>query len=124
MSAQDADAVVQVGLSSDIEPMCNMMVKLSLMELSRGIDTGISCLEKELVFNYYIWANRRERRHANWFPMPVAGPKPTIMRWYGAHIARNPECPLCSDQLVLDEGAVDEDLAALERIQKLNAETE
>ena len=42
VSARDADAIVQVGLSSDIEPICNMMVKLTLVELSRGIDSGIS----------------------------------------------------------------------------------
>ena len=105
VSDRDADAVVQVGLSADIEPICNMMVKLALMELSRGCPSGISCLEQELVYNYYIWANRRERRHRNWAPMPGAGAQPTIMRWYGAHIQRNEQCSLCSEQKVeLDEG--------------------
>ena len=122
MSAQDADAVVQVGLSSDIEPICNMMVKLTLVELSRGIDTGISSLENELVYNYYMWANRRERRHANWAPMPSAGAMPTIMRWYGAHIKRDEDCALCGVQAALDTNAPDEDLALLEEIAKLNAE--
>lgn len=124
MSASDADAVVQVGLSSDIEPICNMMVKLTLMELSRGIDTGISSLENELVYNYYMWANRRERRHANWSALPNAGGKPTIMRWYGAHIAQNPSCPLCSEDMQLDEDAAAEDLELLGNIQALNAQTE
>lgn len=105
VSEQDADAMVQVGLSADIEPICNMMVKLSLMELSRGAESGISCLEEELVYDYYMWANRRERRHANWAPMPGAGSKPTIMRWYGARIQKNEECSLCSEKEVrLDEG--------------------
>ena len=104
-SESDADAMVQVGLSSDIEPICNMMVKLSLMELSRGTDSGISCLEDELVYNYYIWANRRERRHKNWAPMPSGGNHPTIMRWYGAHIKKNDNCSLCSNSdAILDEG--------------------
>lgn len=124
MSASDADAVVQVGLSSDIEPICNMMVKLTLMELSRGIDTGISSLENELVYNYYMWANRRERRHANWSPLPGAGAKPTIMRWYGAHIVRNETCPLCSTAIQLDDDAVSEDLEMLQHIQALQNETE
>ena len=106
VSEQDADAMVQVGLSADIEPICNMMVKISLVELSRGAESGISCLESELVYDYYMWANRRERRHANWAPMPGAGAKPTIMRWYGAHIPKNEQCCLCSEnQIVLDEGA-------------------
>lgn len=105
VSEEDADAVVQVGLSSDIEPICNMMVKIALMELSRGVPSGISCLEEELVYDYYMWANRRERRHCNWAPMPGAGAKPTIMRWYGAHIPRNENCALCScHETKLDEG--------------------
>lgn len=105
VSEQDADAMVQVGLSADIEPICNMMIKIALMELSRGVESGISCLEEELVYDYYMWANRRERRHANWAPMPGAGAKPTIMRWYGAHIPKNENCSLCSEkEIVLDEG--------------------
>ena len=105
VSDEDADAVVQVGLSADIEPICNMMVKIALMELSRGVPSGISCLEEELVYDYYMWANRRERRHRNWAPMPGAGAKPTIMRWYGARIQKNENCALCScHEARLDEG--------------------
>ena len=72
MSSEDADAVVQVGLSSDIQPICNMMVKLALVELSRGSESGISSLEDELVYDYYMWANRRERHYANWAALPGA----------------------------------------------------
>ena len=61
MSSEDAAAVVQVGLSSDIQPICNMMVKLALVKLSRCSESGISSLEDELVYDYYMWANRRER---------------------------------------------------------------
>lgn len=105
VSEEDAEAVVQVGLSADIEPICNMMVKLALMELSRGTQSGISCLEDELVWDYYMWANRRERRHKNWAPMPGAVNKPTILRWYGARISRNENCCLCSNHdMQLDEG--------------------
>ena len=105
VSEEDAEAMVQVGLSTDIEPICNMMVKLALMELSRGTQSGISCLEDELVWDYYMWANRRERRHKNWVPMPGAVNKPTILRWYGAHISRNENCCLCSaHDMKLDEG--------------------
>ena len=39
VSPEDADAMVQVGLSSDIEPICNMMVKLALVELSKDAET-------------------------------------------------------------------------------------
>ncbi len=105
VSSEDADAMVQVGLSADIEPICNLMVKLTLVELSRGADSGISCLESELVYDYYMWANRRERRHVNWAPLPNAANRPTILRWYGARIPRNESCPLCSNsEMILDEG--------------------
>lgn len=103
VSLQDADAMVQVGLSTDIEPICNMMVKLALVELSKGEDSGISCLEDELVYNYYLWANRRERKFANWHVLPGAGSMPTIMRWYGAHISRREDCAVCSEnEIILD----------------------
>jgi len=102
-SADDADAMVQVGLSSDIMPICNMMVKLALVELSRSRESGISELEKELVYNYYMWANRREGRHSNWAPFDDAGNKPTILRWYGAYIAKNDHCVICGDCGIDDE---------------------
>ena len=105
VSPEQADAMVQVGLSADIDPIVNMMVKLALVELSRGTDSGISMLDEELVYDYYMWANRRERRHANWAPMPSAGNRPTILRWYGARILRNEECSVCGQgDIVLDEG--------------------
>lgn len=116
-SPEDAEAMVQVGLSSDIEPICNLMVKLTLVELSRGKDSGISCLEDEFVYDYYMWANRRERRHANWAPLPNAGNRPTILRWYGAKIKKVDNCPLCSKQIALDEG--DEDEILLNQLTEL-----
>lgn len=104
-SEEDANAMVQVGLSADIEPICNMMVKLSLMELSRGTNSGIKCLESELVYDYYMWANRRERRHASWAPLPNAANRPTILRWYGARITQDEQCPLCSKKnIALETG--------------------
>ena len=105
VSDKEADAIVQVGLSADIEPISNMIVKLALIELSRGAQSGITCLEDELVYDYYMWANRRERRHKNWAAMPGAGAQPTIMRWYGVRINRNEHCSLCSNQEIqLDKG--------------------
>lgn len=105
VSPEQADVMVQVGLSTDIEPIVNMMVKLALVELSRGTDSGISMLDEELVYDYYMWANRRERRHENWAPFPSAGNKPTILRWYGARIQRNEKCSVCGhEEIALDEG--------------------
>ena len=103
---EDADAMVQIGLSADIQPMCNMMVKLALIELSKGQESGISCLEEELVWDCYLWANRRERYRKNWSPMannPNGGA--TIMRWYGLKLEKNCHCPICGeDDITLDTG--------------------
>lgn len=106
VSEEEANAIVQVGLSADINPICNMMVKLSLVELSKGTESGISSLESELIYDYYMWANRRENRFANWVPLPGAGAKPTILRWYGAHIQKIENCAICgeSEEMDLDEG--------------------
>ena len=104
VSPEDADAMVQVGLSSDIEPICNLMVKLALVELSRGTETGISSLEEELVYDYYMWANRRERHYSNWKSLPEPGNLPTILRWYGVKTTKEENCPICSENIVLDDG--------------------
>ncbi len=104
VSAKDADAMVQVGLSADIEPMCNMMTKLALMELSRGTESGIKSLEEEFVDSYYIWVNRRERKYSNWASFANPGQLPTIMRWYGVDVPRSSECALCGTSIALDTG--------------------
>ena len=115
VSEEDADAMVQVGLASDIEPITNLMVKLALVELSKGTQSGISMLEDELTFDYYMWANRRERRHKNWVNFAGGSAGPTILRWYGAHIERDVGCSLCGNTLdSLDEGEeFERQLAAL-----------
>ena len=117
VSPEDADAMVQVGLSSDIEPICNLMVKLALVELSRGRESGISSLEDELVYDYYIWANRRERHFGSWKPLPSAGGMPAILRWYGARIEKDEHCPVCSryNPAVLDDD--EEPVAGLENVE-------
>ncbi|MCC8071858.1 MAG: ThiF family adenylyltransferase [Bacteroidales bacterium] len=103
-SAEDADAMVQVGLSADIEPMTNMMVKLALVELSRGAASGIQSLEEELIYPYYMWANRRERNYTNWASFANPGHMPTIMRWYGVEMERDGGCAQCGNATSLDLG--------------------
>ena len=104
VSEEDANAMIQVGLSSDIEPICNLIVKLALVELSRGKNSGIESLDTELEYDYYMWANRRERRHAGWAPFNNARNRPTILKWYGARIAKDEKCPSCSANVLLDLG--------------------
>ena len=106
VSEADAEAVVQVGLGTDIEPMNIMASKLALTELSRGTNAGIASLEKEFTYNYYFWANRRDNLYANWGSFDNTDRLPTIMKWYGVHVPRNEECSLCGhSQLHLDEQA-------------------
>lgn len=102
VSAEDAEAFVQVGLASDIEPIINMMEKLSLVELSRGVDSGISSLEDEFQANYYIWANRRERQYADWGSFHNTDGMPTIMKWYGINISKDENCSLCGKKDALE----------------------
>lgn len=103
VSPEDADAMVQVGLSSDIEPICNLMVKLALSELSKGTESGISSLEEDLSYDCYLWANRRDRHYANWKSFSAPGTQPTILRWYGVRVEKDAHCPICSADIVLDD---------------------
>lgn len=101
VSLADAEAFVQVGLSSDIEPITNMMVKLALVELAKGTDSGINTLEEELKQNYFMWANRREYHYSRWGAFTNTDHMPTIMKWYGVNIAKNHNCNLCGDHSTL-----------------------
>lgn len=93
---EQKNAAVQVGLSSDIQPMCNLIVKLALVELSKGLTSGINSLENELTYDYYFWANRRENNYLNYQPFNNSKLQPTILKWFGAKIPTNPNCFLCS----------------------------
>lgn len=95
-TAEQKNAAVQVGLSSDIAPMCNLIVKLALVELSKGQVSGISSLQTELTYDYYFWANRRENNYLNYNSFNKAKMQPTILKWYGVKIPTNPDCLLCS----------------------------
>lgn len=110
VSEDDATAMVQVGLGADIEPINNMIVKLALVELSRGTQSGITSLEDEFKQNYYLWANRRERHYANWGAFDNSEGLPTIMRWYGVDIEKEEKCALCGNKIELDLGKEYEDV--------------
>ena len=103
-SESDANAIVQVGLSVDIEPICNMMLKLALYELSKGGNSGLSSLSEDLKYDAYIWANRRDNNFANWHPFYKSGSKQTILKWYGITIPKDDHCAICSETVKLDTG--------------------
>lgn len=103
-SAEDVNAIVQVGLSIDIEPICNLMLKLAILELSKGMKSGISSLEEDLKYDAYIWANRRDNNFSNWHSFYKSGPKQTILKWYGITIPKDEHCAICSETPILDTG--------------------
>jgi len=96
-SESDANAMVQVGLSSDIIPINNMIVKLILVELSKGLNSGISSLEEELIYCYYIWANRRVKHFKHWDSFSSSNKKkPVILKWYGVVLNKDSQCMECN----------------------------
>lgn len=97
VSDRDVNATVQVGLSSDIMPISNMIVKLALLELSYNKETGIKSLEEDLIADFYIWANRRDLTYKNWPKMEYGSKTPSILRWYGAKLERNLSCEICGE---------------------------
>jgi len=97
-SADDRAAAVQVGLSSDILPICNMIVKLTLVELSKGLNSGLLSLEEDLTADYYIWANRRENKYKNLPKMEYKANQLSILRWYGVRVNKDENCIICNIQ--------------------------
>jgi hypothetical protein len=72
-----------------------MIVRLALVELSRGSGAGIASLQDDLEADFYIWANRRELSYAGWNPMGFGFRDVSILRWYGARFERKHDCPVC-----------------------------
>ncbi|GHJ47573.1 hypothetical protein Cs7R123_49150 [Catellatospora sp. TT07R-123] len=92
----DLEATVMVGLASDIAPVSNMMVKLALVELSRGTRGELTSLDEDLGADFYLWANRREGVYSGWPVMGHAFNTPAVLRWYGAPVQRQADCAVCS----------------------------
>ena len=91
----DATASVQPGLSTDIAPISHLMVRLALVELSRGTSAAMASVDADLTADLYLWANRREQAYAGWAPMGFGFDKPSVLRWYGARVDRDPACGVC-----------------------------
>lgn len=96
VSHEDKEKFIQVGLSSDIVPICNMIVKLSLTDLSKETPSTMDYLGRELTYNYYFWANRKTQYYLNYSAFNDANGKPTILKWYGAQIPANENCSCCN----------------------------
>ena len=108
VSLEHADAAVQVGLASDIAPITNMVVKLALVELSRGLASGISSLESDLTSDFFIWANRRDVIYGSWPPMEHYFNRNSVLRWYGVKAKRGDDCIVCNTELAMNHDAENE----------------
>ena len=94
----EVEASIQVGLSSDIVPIANMLVTLALVELCRGKDSALATLEKDLDASFYMWANRREQEYAGYAADSFHRfDQPAILRWYPMRSKRRPDCKICQN---------------------------
>lgn len=92
----EVEANIQVGLSSDIIPIANMLVKVALVELCRGKDTALASLEKDMDASFYTWANRREQEYHGYTEDSFHRfDEPGILRWYPLRSKRRPDCMIC-----------------------------
>lgn len=98
-SPEDAGVMVQIGLPSDIDPLVNMVVKLALVELTRGMEgTGIETFSEEVsAYNFFLWINHRDRKYKEIPSFAKPGSGPRILRWYGCTIPAREDCCICQE---------------------------
>eukprot|EP00771_Trimastix_marina_P000401 gnl/Trimastix_PCT/1419.p2 GENE.gnl/Trimastix_PCT/1419~~gnl/Trimastix_PCT/1419.p2 ORF type:complete len:444 (+),score=141.72 gnl/Trimastix_PCT/1419:2223-3554(+) len=101
VTREGLQAAIQVGLSSDILPICNFTTKLALSELSRGLESGIASLEADFESDMYMWFNRRddvEGIPSNLVPLRYQTHELSILRWYGVRVSPDliAACPVCA----------------------------
>ncbi|KAK3746156.1 hypothetical protein QZH41_007709 [Actinostola sp. cb2023] len=100
VSDNEVEATIQVGLSSDIIPISNMIVKIALVELCKGKDSALCSLENDFRSAYYMWSNRREGQYASY---PDDGfdkfNMPSILRWYSMEVKKDDTCKTCNIEM-------------------------
>ena len=97
LAYSDRPVAAEPGLSNDIAPISQMVVKLAIQQLIMGRDTTLRSLDEDLVATWLIWLNRREGQYQNLEPLEYNVNDMHIMRWYGIGLPRNPTCPVCGD---------------------------
>jgi molybdopterin/thiamine biosynthesis adenylyltransferase len=95
----DRPVAIEPGLSNDITPISQMVVKLAIQFLLAGKASTLQSLDQDLTAPWYLWLNRREAgtQYEGLLPLSGGMDEMRILRWYG--IAREPEpaCPCCGD---------------------------
>ena len=99
LAYSDQPVAIEPGLSNDILPISQMVVKLAIQQLLTGYDTTFRSMDEDLVAPWYIWLNRRESStpYEKLVPLEFNVDGMHIMRWYGIDLPRNPSCPCCGD---------------------------
>ena len=95
----DRPIEAEPGLSNDISPLSQMVVKLALQRLIAGKPTALHSLDEDLVASWYIWLNRREAEtgYSELEPLGFHVDGMHILRWYGVNLSRDPACQCCGD---------------------------
>jgi len=87
------------GLSNDIAPLNQMVVKLTIQHLLRGRSAALRSSDEELTAPWWLWLNRREpgTDYENLKPLGSGGEGPRILCWYPIAREREPGCPCCGE---------------------------
>ena len=95
----DRPVSIEPGLSNDIAPICNMVVKLTIQALLNESQTTLRSLDDDLVASWYIFLNRREpgTQYENLGPLEFNMDGMRILRWYGIDVKPHEKCPVCGD---------------------------
>lgn len=97
------------GLSNDIAPINQMVVKLAIQYLLKGRSAALRSVDEDLVAPWWIWLNRREEGtdYEDLRPLGSEDDGPRILCWYPIARGREPNCPCCGDAAELPHGAED-----------------
>jgi len=87
------------GLSNDIAPISQMVVKLAIQFLLADKSSTLHSLDEDLAAPWYLWLNRREvkTQYENLLPLTGGMDGMRICRWYGIPREAEPACPCCGD---------------------------
>jgi len=101
LAYSDRPVAAEPGLSNDIAPITQMVVKLAIQELVAGTDTTLRSLDEDLSASWFLWINRREvgSEFEHLQPLAYNTNGIHVMRWYGIGLQRQPACPVCGDSV-------------------------
>ena len=115
----DRPVPIEPGLASDIQPIANLVTKVSIQTLLKRTETTLWSLDDDLAMPLFLWYNRREK------DSPAEKFKPLgahingmhVLRWYGVRIPRHPGCVECGDFTA--ELSKEYDITEIEKDEKL-----